>query len=1047
MENRFMRTEDELLRDAMFVPCETEEELHNWVHFYLGLDLPNCTVDPESNSNPMALLWEMYSKAREGNDENFQRVLGYAARDSYKTILASIIEVLCLFHLRRSVAHMAAILPQAAKAQSYVKKYFQRKYLRDFLVSKNARLIEISYHIDHNTGIVLTDAEVAALPPDEQSKYTHYSDYITIVVATLSGANSEHVPFMCVAGDTKILIQNGDGSVRRKRVQRTARGIFNRLAGVGAGGNPSLVETHDLDLSTVQEDIRVLTLNLQTGEYEFKPIIRAHRQKKRVLRVQAGEHSLTCTPDHPLYVIGKGFVQAEKIAVGDRILSIGRSKTEGSVKPAVECGDDASNQHFSHDVDEWEQVVIGSILGDAGIYHRPGNSPYMMEQHSLEQAEYLAWKRRIINNKLRTVDLASPRSGFTGEQLVGYRTGCTPALLPYVRLRTDLEGLERLEALGLAVWYMDDGCAGNSFRLSTECFSDEQQDRIIKFLNAKFGLNVKPLEYYRDGKRYRCIAGGIDAKRRLVEICKPYIHPSMAYKFDLERNKANCHFCGEEFWFYEQGSAAKICGSAICNRLQSGALKESEVTEISDAGEEWVYDFTVADNHNFFSNGLLSKNCLDELDLCPRGPYDEAKYIPAPGRNGELPITFMTSSRKFSFGLVQEEIDKATETGLVVRHWNIIDVTRACPPSRHKPELPKIHLYVEEGNPKYMATEEEFQKLTTEQRNKLKKLEAYAGCKTCRLFPACKGNLATRQKSNSPLLKPIPHVINQFRASSVEKAAAQLMCWKPSSEGLVYPRLERDKHLIPAWKMAEKITGEKYPESFSKEDLIRLFQQRGMKFVAGMDHGFVDDFAVVTGALDGNKLWIFDVISVPGLELHERIELCDARIKHLNPTIYPDPAYPADIKTFRSKGYKMYDNFKKDVAAGIEAVRWKISGTTNGEPDIYFLQGDDGCEFLFQQLSRYHFIVDEATQRVTDKPQDGDDDAVDALRYLCQNLFNNKSKKPILRLEDPEPVVNQNQAYTYENWMTKKIQELTGGELVDEMSFKTVKKGSFVFSV
>src|SRR5690606_40560900 len=117
-----------------------------------------------------------------------------------------------------------------------------------------------------------------------------------------------------------------------------------------------------------------------------------------------------------------------------------------------------------------------------------------------------------------------------------------------------------------------------------------------------------------------------------------------------------------------------------------------------------------------------------------------------------------------------------------------------------------------------------------------------------------------------------------------------------------------------------------------------------------------------------------------------------ARIKHLNPTIYPDPAYPADIKTFRSKGYKMYDNFKKDVAAGIEAVRWKISGTMNDEPDIYFLQGDDGCEFLFQQLSRYHFIVDEATQRVTDKPQDGDDDAADALRYLCQNLFSKDRK-------------------------------------------------------
>src|SRR5689334_6540605 len=104
---------ESLLRELLFVPCDTKEHLHMWVMAYLGLDLPGSTVCAEdtdfepSNSNPLDLLWEVYNAARTG-DRSKGYLLYYAARGCYKSVLASVIEALCLFHLRRDVGHMAA---------------------------------------------------------------------------------------------------------------------------------------------------------------------------------------------------------------------------------------------------------------------------------------------------------------------------------------------------------------------------------------------------------------------------------------------------------------------------------------------------------------------------------------------------------------------------------------------------------------------------------------------------------------------------------------------------------------------------------------------------------------------------------------------------------------------------------------------------------------------------------------------------------------------------------------------------------------------------
>ncbi len=638
-------TPDALKRAALFVPCDTKEHLQRWIRFYLGLDLPSVTIcdddetTPPSNSNAMDLVWEIYSKARDGTDPKFQRVLVYAARDSFKTVCCSILEILCLFHLRRSVAHMAAIESQASKCASYIKKYLQRPILRDYVNGKNKRNIEITRYecVGRETLSQSQYDGLAQTNPEVASQYSMLSYYMQILIATMSGANSEHVPFLV----------------------------------------------------------------------------------------------------------------------------------------------------------------------------------------------------------------------------------------------------------------------------------------------------------------------------------------------------------------------------------------------------------------------------LDELDLAPPGPVKEAFMIPSPGERGELPITLMVSSRKFSFGMVQKEIDAAEETDLVVRHWNIIDVTKACPPKRHLPDEPKIPIYYSEDLLKAVSADA-FALIPDIDREKFhyRQAEGYSGClKNCKLFSVCRGRLATKQTSNTPLLKSVDHVIGMFKtfAKDPEIAKAQLMCWKPSSVGLIYPYLSSVMHRLSAAKIAKELTGDDYPETFTKGELIQLMKSRNMAFHSGMDFGFTHNFAVVTGALDGHRIFIIDCLAIAGLEIAEKVDLCTRQIKHFDSMIYPDPAYPSDIKSFRKAGFRC-KNFVKEVLTGINAVRSKLMPSLGADPEVYFLSGDEGVDFLFKRMSRYHWVLD-AAGNPTDEPDKTDDDECDAIRYLFQNLFGQNARIMVSvgpnRPEDKP--VDLLVAKPENKWMSDKIRELTDSS--PSTAGAKVRKGGFVFDL
>lgn len=576
-----VQTEAQLKRKILFTPLETKEALHDWIEVFLGFDMPDSMVDETSNSSPLDSIWEIYDRCRKNEEDGFRRILSYASRMSFKTLGASILEVLMLFHLGRSVAHMAAIEGQAKKSQEYVKKFLRRPILREFVVGSNQRKVEIIRYYRQATGAYLSPKEWAGLPTEqEKDLYEQQSNYIAIVICTMAGANSEHVPFFVV------------------------------------------------------DEVDVVT------------------------------------------------------------------------NPAA---------------------------------------------------------------------------------------------------------------------------------------------------------------------------------------------------------------------------------------------------------------------------------------------YQEAKAIPDTF-DDKSPVTLLTSTRKFSYGIVQKEIDKASESDLQIRHWNILDVTQRCPDKRHRPDLPKLPIWRSDVTLRAL-NEDDYAALDPKKQQDYVKDEGFAGClSNCKMFAACKGRLATHQKSTSKLLKKVTDTQAQFKEFSPDMAKAQLLCWKPSTEGLIYPRLDPTVHILTAAQIAKRITGDEYDKKLSKDQLLKLLQGRDVQWYAGMDFGFTHNFAVVLGVKDGDRMFIIHAFSQAEIELGEKLDLCESQLKPYGATIFPDMADPSTIKTFKRAGYQMrtWDKGKGTVLGGIEVCRLKLWPAV-GQPQLFFLAEDEGVAFLFQRLQGYHWKTD-AAGTILNEPDKEEDDECDAFRYLVMNVFAPKGK-------------------------------------------------------
>lgn len=174
----------------MMAPIEDAEDLQHWVESFLGLDMPFGHVDPDSNSSPVEAMWEIYSCIKDNRGEENPGYIMLSAREGYKTLSASMLEVLLMIHFQMTISHMAAIKDQSAKSVKYINYFFNKiEPLLEFLgwenKSQNKMMIEWR-------------------SPEGEDVY------IQIVVATMAGAN-------CISGDS--IVYTADGEKRAAEIR------------------------------------------------------------------------------------------------------------------------------------------------------------------------------------------------------------------------------------------------------------------------------------------------------------------------------------------------------------------------------------------------------------------------------------------------------------------------------------------------------------------------------------------------------------------------------------------------------------------------------------------------------------------------------------------------------------------------------------------------------------------------------------------------------------------------------------------------------------
>ena len=169
---------EEAKYSAIFEHINSVEEIRDWIYVYLGIWFPDNVVFHTSTHSPIQALYTIYDAIRTGKTEDVPEFVMLAARDSGKTLISSVLELLCMVHFRIAICHLAAIEQQAQKGVKYTSRFF--KLIEKYLFRAGwAKTGDNKRTIEWRT-------------PEQEDVY------LKILVATLASVNSDHVPLMII---------------------------------------------------------------------------------------------------------------------------------------------------------------------------------------------------------------------------------------------------------------------------------------------------------------------------------------------------------------------------------------------------------------------------------------------------------------------------------------------------------------------------------------------------------------------------------------------------------------------------------------------------------------------------------------------------------------------------------------------------------------------------------------------------------------------------------------------------------------------------------
>jgi hypothetical protein len=357
-------------------------------------------------------------------------------------------------------------------------------------------------------------------------------------------------------------------------------------------------------LVTGKSRCEVQTYNLESDRFELRNISGwhkiGHKDRIRWLSVETDisrvgkwrTSGTRYTPDHRL-LTPNGWVPIGELKPNDVIYYPGRKLSRVQ-----------------------KQIVLGSLLGDGTVSRRNSGGWAMLRiSHCAKQIEYLKWKQDCLGNIVESSIAKENREEWVkiaGKWVhVGeyYRLSTIhhPEIMRYRIESYPIKGIKRvgswiddIGAIGLAVWYQDDGTLikprDGSARFYTNGFPKIDVEKIADVLYRKFGL--RSTMFQMDRKWVMAI--GTRHSQDFFEMISPFVHPTMGYKLP---KKFRGRFCG---------IPEDMIGGLIEARVTK--IYENPPSKFHRGSTKTAWCIDVAGTHNFCTGGEIAHNCSDADD-------------------------------------------------------------------------------------------------------------------------------------------------------------------------------------------------------------------------------------------------------------------------------------------------------------------------------------------------------------------------------------------------------------------------------------------------
>lgn len=214
--------------------------------------------------------------------------------------------------------------------------------------------------------------------------------------------------------------------------------------------------------------------------------------------------------------------------------------------------------------EEKKSVLIGMNLGDGCLHLGKKARNYNITcTHNPKQYDYLIWKMELLKENLgKNYWISEKKSHFSGKAIhngninkeyIMYQAslGSHPMVTQLHKEMYDVNNkkivtkniLQQLTPIGIAIWFMDDGClsykknkdgsiCSREITLHIQGFDDESQENIKNFFKERYNIDSK---LHKDRNHKRLWMNTTNAKK-FLEIVEQYVKlvPCMNYKTDMK---------------------------------------------------------------------------------------------------------------------------------------------------------------------------------------------------------------------------------------------------------------------------------------------------------------------------------------------------------------------------------------------------------------------------------------------------------------------------------------------------------------------------------